>query len=311
MGNTLSLEDEEVNFFKFVGRQKSIKNAKKLVSKNRSVLISGMIKIGKTRFLQELQKLLKDSDGLRDWRLLWKDFELDNIESGSTQYEWFEKLYDCIEAMTEKECLQKKYPDKQISCRSCDQCRRGDRSCEKQGELLKEEINILIKHLKECQEKVILFLDNVDKIMKSSFKDQFLTFHRESILKCSTLKTVIASAYKPKQVLKKFASLHLEPLEDDDILKMFFLATEYNTVDSNDEDVNSDDDDVSSDKKKVNSDKEDETVRYAPEFRVFKEENKPYIRAIVRLCDGLPLAAAMSGTFSYSPKQKLFPVNAD
>jgi hypothetical protein len=130
--------------------------------------------------------------------------------------------------------------------------------------------------LKKDGTEILLFLDSVDKVMNSSLKDNFLHFLQQSVNQ-TKLRTVIASGIKPKLTAKAFELYELKPLNDEDIRKIL-----YETCES----------------RKLCPDNDEEAllkVKYSSECLVFKPENKPYIDAIVKLCEGLPLAAIMSG----------------
>lgn len=275
MGNCFSDLSNDESKWPFVGREKDIEKANELLQKNGSVLVYGMKKIGKSRFLEKLQGYVRASENFEGYKVLFKDFEYDDVNSSNDQFDWCKDILDSFGAEREIKSLEKMFSDyKRIPCHSCQLCKSVDGRCEKQDELLESAINILIKHLKKSKQKIVLFLDNVDKLMSSPLKDHFLTFHRKS-LQCPTFKTVITSSNKPKQTTKNYGTLEVKPLEHNDNLKLLFLTTEER---DNNTDV----------QKPV-------VVKFAPEHKIFKDENRRFLEVIVRLCEGLPLAAVMSG----------------
>ncbi|XP_053397137.1 uncharacterized protein LOC128546118 [Mercenaria mercenaria] len=271
MGNCQSLQGNIATNWRFVGRDKDLESCMDLLSKNRSVLVFGMKKIGKSRFIEELYKqLLKQCESKK---YVWKDFELDNIDSGHTVYSWFIEFLTCINALEEKERFEKTYPSKSIACDSCKNSQQPDRhKC-----IVRNATNDLIDALGKYKTEIILFLDNIDTIMDSpELRDCFLHFYKQSV-KLSKLQTILTSAYKPKLTTKGIASLELKQLDNLAILELLFEMTEERENSSEEEEGR------------------DKTVKYSPELQVFTPENKPYIEAIVGLCDGLPLGAAMAG----------------
>ncbi|XP_053397141.1 uncharacterized protein LOC128546032 [Mercenaria mercenaria] len=286
MGNCAAIS-ESIEW-KFVGRDKDLTNMKELLSKKKSVLVFGMKKIGKSRFIEELYRQLCGSE---IYKCVIKDFESDDIESGHTIYNWFIEFLTSIDAHEETKRFVNQYPSKTIACNSCEKCQLPDRDkCSKRNDLVEKAINSLIDTLGKCKSEYVLFLDNIDKIMESPLKDNFLHFHRQS-LRCPKLRTVLASANKPKQTTKGYGSIELKPLEKEAILKILFETTEQRDNDSDDEEQCS------------------KTVTYSAESTVFKEENEPYIEAIVGLCEGLPLAAIMSGMLLTEDDCLLTPAN--
>ncbi|XP_053397130.1 uncharacterized protein LOC123551687 [Mercenaria mercenaria] len=284
MGNCAALSIE----WKFVGRDAEMKKVKELLNKKRSVLVFGMRKIGKSKFTEELYRELCKSE---NYKCVIKDFESDDIESGHTIYNWFIEFFISIDADKERERFINQYPSETIACNSCENCQLPDRDkCLKRNDLIKKAINSLIDTLGNCKSEFLLFLDNIDKIMDSPLKDNFLHFHRQS-LKCLKLRTVLASANKPKQTTRNYVSFELKPLDKKAILEILFETTEQRENDLEDEEHCS------------------ETVTYSPELKVFKKENKPYIDALVGLCEGLPLAAIMSGMLLTEDDCLLTPAN--
>ncbi|XP_053391902.1 uncharacterized protein LOC128554638 [Mercenaria mercenaria] len=272
MGNRAS-HPESIEW-KFVGRDAEMRKIKGLLFKKKSVLVFGMKKIGKSRFIEELYRHLCKNE---KYECLIQDFESDDIELGHTIYNWFINFLTSIGADEEREHFVNQYPSETIACHSCEKCQLPDRDkCLKRNDLIKKAIYSVIYTLGNFKCEFVLFLDNINKIMDSPLKDSFLHFHRLS-LKCPNLRIVLASANKPKQMTKGYESFELKPLDKKAILEILFETTEQRDNYSDDEELCS------------------ETVSYSPKFRVFKKENEPYMEAIVSLCEGLPLAAIMSG----------------
>ncbi|XP_045196706.2 uncharacterized protein LOC123551679 [Mercenaria mercenaria] len=271
MGNIESVDELEYTDWKFVGRRADLENFKKTLSKSRSVLVYGMKKIGKSRFMKEACRQPLD---IRNTTYLWKDFELDDIESGYSQYDWFLEFLDSVGA--NQESFKRKFPLQKIACDSCELCLKpGSNRCVKQNDLIKSAVDIVIIQLKKCKHKILLFIDHIDKLMVSNFKDAFLYFHDKS-LNCFKLKTILSSSNKPKNLKKGFNSFELRPLDLTAIIELLFDTTENRIVSDNQSNCN-------------------KAVKYSQKQKVFKPENKPYIDAIGNLCEGLPLAAVMSG----------------
>ncbi|XP_053397116.1 uncharacterized protein LOC123551681 isoform X2 [Mercenaria mercenaria] len=254
--------------WKFVGRSVDLEKFKKLLSNNKSVLVFGKRKIGKSRFMKEACRQHVHTT------CLWKDFDLDDVQSGYSQYDWFLELLVSLGA--DQERFKSKYPLQKIACNSCELCREPGRDrCEKQKDLIMLQVNVIISKLNKCKHKILLFIDNIDKLMDSTFKDEFLDFHKKS-LKCVQLKTILSSSNKVENTAKGYITFELRPLDNTAITELLFDTTENRIVSDVQNSCNN-------------------AVGYSSESNVFKPENKPYIDAIVRLCEGLPLAASMSG----------------
>ncbi|XP_053397140.1 uncharacterized protein LOC123551685 [Mercenaria mercenaria] len=276
MGNCQSLQVNIATNCKFVGRDKDLESCMDLLSTNKSVLVFGMKKIGKSRFIEELYKRLFKQ--CKSKKYVWKDFELDNIDSDHTLYSWFIEFLTCINARKEKERFENTYPSETIACNSCKNCKQSDRDkCIVRNYLINKATDDLIDALGKYESEIVLFLDNIDKIMDCpELRDCFLHFYYKSV-KLAMLQTVLTSANKLKLKTKCYAFLELKPLDNRAILELLFKMTEERENNSEEEK------------------ERDGTVKFSPEFQVFTQENGPYIKAIVSLCDGLPLAAAMAG----------------
>ncbi|XP_053397120.1 uncharacterized protein LOC123551684 isoform X1 [Mercenaria mercenaria] len=274
MGNCQSLQDSVDIKWRFVGRDKDLESCMDLLfkKKKKSVLVFGMKKIGKSRFIEELYKLCKSK------KCIWKDFELDNIDSGHTLYSWFIDFLTCINARKEKERFENTYPSETIACNSCINCKQPNRDkCIVRNDLINKATNALIDALGKYESEIVLFLDNIDKIMDCpELRDCFLDFYDKSV-ELAMLQTVLTSANKPKLTARGYASFELNPLDNTAILELLFEMTEERENNSEEEKEH------------------DGTVKYSLDFQVFTPGNEPYIKAIVGLCDGLPLAAAMAG----------------
>ena len=277
MGTSSSIPEESK--WKFVGREKDFDNVKKLMQIYLCVLIFGMKKIGKSSFSEYMFNQLRESS-----KCIWKDFDddfVDDTDNGKTVYDWFRDFLSAINASgEEKSDFEKKYASKRIACSKCEKCKNQDTDqCIQKDKLIKAAIKTLIETLKKEDNEIVLFLDNIDCIMNSTLKDNFLAFLKQ-LLKVRNVRTVITSSTKPKFVEKSFTSYELKPLNEKAILDILFETCELRELSNNSFD---NDKDVCL------------KVSYSPEHLVFKEDNKAYIKAIVGLCEGLPLAACMSG----------------
>ncbi|XP_053397129.1 uncharacterized protein LOC123551684 isoform X2 [Mercenaria mercenaria] len=282
MGNCQSLQDSVDIKWRFVGRDKDLESCMDLLfkKKKKSVLVFGMKKIGKSRFIEELYKLCKSK------KCIWKDFELDNIDSGHTLYSWFIDFLTCINARKEKERFENTYPSETIACNSCINCKQPNRDkCIVRNDLINKATNALIDALGKYESEIVLFLDNIDKIMDCpELRDCFLDFYDKSV-ELAMLQTVLTSANKPKLTARGYASFELNPLDNTAILELLFEMTEERENNSEEEKEH------------------DGTVKYSLDFQVFTPGNEPYIKAIVGLCDGLPLAAAMADIYTEQMKK--------
>ncbi|XP_060575329.1 uncharacterized protein LOC132732832 [Ruditapes philippinarum] len=279
MGNSNSVPE-----WTFVGREKDIKHVKKLLPEKKSILIFGLPKIGKTKFTEQIYTQLKDNK-----KCIWKDFELDDIDDGDDVYELFIEFLTEIDAVEEKSRFEKKFSSKFNECGTCDKCKSpGPDLCSQKDKMIKKAIDTIIATLKKDGKEIVLFFDNVDKVMNSSLKDNFLHFLRQSVNQ-TNLRTVIASGIKPKLTAKGFESYELNPLNDQAIRKILYEICECSELcPENDEEAL-------------------HKVKYSSECLVFKPENEPYIDVIVKLCEGLPLAATMSGLLLTEDKGLLKP----
>jgi hypothetical protein len=152
---------------KFVGCDNELKRVGLLLNQQKTVGLHGMKKMGKSRFLAELYRSERDSGIL----CIFKDFEMDNTLSPCQHYKWFRDMFTlsgCHEGLAD---FISKFPDERLACGACT-CVQG-KLCLHRREYINQAINCLTENLKSCNKKIIMFFDNIDKLIESDLKEYF------------------------------------------------------------------------------------------------------------------------------------------
>ncbi|XP_045199049.2 uncharacterized protein LOC123553386 [Mercenaria mercenaria] len=269
----------------FVGRENDMKMVRELLQKYKTIGIYGMHEIGKSRFLVELFRNMNKSGAI----CLMKDFELDDITSSYVHYKWFHDLFSYTDLQTKWTDFKIKFPGENIVCDICKRC--GNKlSCESKKSCLEQAANAAIESVKSCKKQIMIFLDNVDKIIDSDLKDCLLHFIHELNEKCPKIKLVFCSNNEVKCLHKSYGRLVLGALAERSILKLIYLTTEC----PDDVSTSEYDDNVSNDKNAQNNETAENLFKQENQY--FTPENKVYMDKIATLCEGHPLAAIISGS---------------
>lgn len=261
------------------GRESEVEKGIKCLRSGRynCLQITGLKKIGKSRILCEIYKSIKSEVK----SCLWKDFQ---YYSKITPSECFRIVSTAFGSLTnEKEAFLEAFPEETFGCKECEHCIKSSSNkklqCPNWVVGLKIAVDMLINYLNESEKETILFLDNVDKLMDANpeIKTCFLNFLRGC--RSESFKVVISSTKRVSLVSGGVSTMEIEPLNVEDIVKLLYITTDGLDSDSDDKilDINE---------------------LFCDENEVFTPENKTCLMHIARLCDGLPLAAIMSGKLS-------------
>ncbi|XP_045196712.2 uncharacterized protein LOC123551682 [Mercenaria mercenaria] len=273
----------------FVGRGNDMKKVKQLLQEYKTIGIYGMWKIGKSSFLVELYKDMKESGSV----CLMKDFETEDITSSFIHYKWLNDLLSYTDMHSEYTDFKNKCPCEDSLCGKCKHCNHNI-SCDNKKDRLVQKINETIASLKLCSKQIILFFDNLDKLIKSDLKDCLLYFIHELNEKCPKIKLVFCSSNKAHCCHKSYGRFVLGALEERSILDLIYLTTES----SDDASTSEYGRDMTQNEAVQNKNENIKAVEnlFKQENKYFTPENKVYIEKIATLCEGHPLAAIESGS---------------
>lgn len=286
MGSIKSKLEYEERLHKFVGRRNEIETVKKLLNEKSVVGIFGMKDIGKSRFL------IQAVDHIPMEAVVYKDFEIDDVNDTVIQYCWLEEFYEKFGNEQELESLRTRFPDGKIQCAEGDKC--VGLSCK----ALKDEKNAAVKCLKRVREETIILLDNIDQlILTQGIKDVFLKFIDMSCKHCHKVKIMVTSADTISKI-DNFGSVKLDIIDNEAALDLL-----YNYVENKPEcdenkpecDENEPECDVLNGENCAEEKSNDR--RFNKNNDVFKPgKNELVIRRVINLCEGLPKAVLALGT---------------
>jgi AAA+ ATPase superfamily predicted ATPase len=276
MGNKYSHTSEDIEWA-MVGRSNDLQKLISLIEESRQVNITGLKKIGKSRVMMELAKRMNADDQGR-YFVLFVDFDNVYIQDHSA-------LYELI--MDANEALDKSKARKELNGNDVGIAEKDPDS--KPFEMIKKCIERLIQSIKrfsecsKCRQHVVLFLDNVEKLMDSDIKDIFLNSVSQIIKRSTGTKCVLASSIKPCFLKKNVIQYQLQKLNTEEIIELLFEITENR------------DGVYQRSETCTEVDGRQYWFSFSKEMKIFKPENQIYIKIIAKLCEGLPLAADVSG----------------
>lgn len=241
MGNTSERSHEEDSDWTFRGRETDIAHIINLLQSPgaKLIAISGLQKIGKTSLINVIYKSCTQRQ--RDvCRCMFYSFENNSVETPYFQRKWMKEL--------NKFFLNTDFQE--------------DIDDLSDGDCFNIFLDMFCENVTKSNIEIFMFLDDVDKLLKSKLKDTFQTYLKKIMIKCKNLKVVTCSSERINFLNKKcYEQFIVQRLSEQNVLELL------------------------------------KEICLEEETGFTWEENEAYMKSIAKLCDGLPNAAIMAGKY--------------